>query len=207
MFCCIFGYQRNKIFGIPTFEMLLFIDGKGNESQIAQDCRKVGMDHYLSTTTICQLLCLVPHRYKCICTFFIREMIVLNDGGLIGMSEPNLWRYFWGKKSVSDFWNWRVWGTNVIRNLDRNTEGSCWIGLGSICVCVNTCLQIKEAIENNVPETVLDEEKLYFRPRGIRPFSREPTFLHYGYWRAIQTEEWKRRSFQYFSMVLMSDFL
>lgn len=90
MFCCIFGYQRNKIFRIPTFEMLLFIDGKGSESQIAQDCRKVGMDHYLSTTTICQLLCLVPHRYKCICTFFIREMIVLNDGGLIGMSEPNL---------------------------------------------------------------------------------------------------------------------
>lgn len=46
---------------------------------------------------------------------------------------------------------------------------------------INTCLRIKEAIENNFPETVLDEEKLYFRPRGIISFSREPTFLHYGH--------------------------
>lgn len=38
------------------------------------------------------------------------------------------------------------------------------------------------------------EEKLYFRPRGIRSglrfcFSREPAFLHHGHQKAVQMEE------------------
>lgn len=57
MFYCLFGYQRNnKVFGVPAFEMLLLMEGegKGNESQIAQNCRKGGKDriyyHYMSDT-------------------------------------------------------------------------------------------------------------------------------------------------------------
>lgn len=32
------------------------------------------------------------------------------------------------------------------------------VGLRSICVCVDTCLQLREAIENNVPETVVVDD-------------------------------------------------
>lgn len=104
MFYCIFGYQRNnKVFGIPAFEMLLLAGGKGNELQIAQNSRTVRMDHCLSSATRCQILCLVPCRSKCICTFFIREMMVLNYAGLTGMSEPNLGSLFLGRKVFKTF--------------------------------------------------------------------------------------------------------
>lgn len=62
-----------------------------------------GMEQYLSTTTICHILCLVPFRCKCIYTSFIREMLVLNCIELIRMSEPNLGRSFLGRKLFKTF--------------------------------------------------------------------------------------------------------
>lgn len=55
IFYCIFGYQRNRVFGVPASEMLLLTGGKGNESQIAQNCRRGGnrpifIYHYMSDT-------------------------------------------------------------------------------------------------------------------------------------------------------------
>lgn len=53
--------------------------------------------------TICQILCLVPYRCKCIRIFFTREMLMLNYAELIGMSEPNLRRSFLGRKVFKIF--------------------------------------------------------------------------------------------------------
>lgn len=46
--------------------------------QIVRNCRKGRMDQYLSVTAVCQILCLVPYKCKCICPFFIREMLMLD---------------------------------------------------------------------------------------------------------------------------------
>lgn len=47
------------------------------------------------------LLCLVPCRYKCICIFVIREVLVLDQTKLIRVSEPNLGnKVSFGKKGT-----------------------------------------------------------------------------------------------------------
>lgn len=56
----------------------------------------------LIKATICQIPCLVTSICECICTIFMKKMLVLNHTKLIGVYESNLGRSLSGRNACGD---------------------------------------------------------------------------------------------------------